>query len=95
MCSEALATGQNIIIDMADPKIKIRDIVRRNVSEPAHRVIKRLSGQGCKSKRTTSAKGRGKKQPSRGKKRKKNIKREIFPKRLHSRRRHGSGNIVC
>ena len=61
--SEALVTGRNIMSDIAqntDPHANIRDIVRRNMTESAHRVIKKLSGQGRKRKRATSAKGRGK-----------------------------------
>ena len=49
--SEALVTGRNIISDMArntDPDEKIRDIVRRNVTESVHNVINKLSGQGAK-----------------------------------------------
>ena len=46
--SEALATGRNILSDMADPNAKFRDLVRRNVRDSAHRVLKRLSGQGHK-----------------------------------------------
>jgi hypothetical protein len=76
MGSEALATGRNMLTDMADPNVKLRDVVRRNVSESKHKVIKRLSRQVRIRKRATSAK-RGK-QSSRCKKRKKNIKRDIF-----------------
>ena len=80
---------------MADRNAQIHDILRRNVTELAHRVINKLSGEGRKRKRATSTK-RVKKQPSRGKiqKSKNNIRRDIFPKRLHSRRKHGSGSIV-
>ena len=46
--SEAIATGRNILIDMTDPNAKLRDVVRRNVSDPAHRVLKRLNAQGRK-----------------------------------------------
>ena len=63
-------------MDMADSNAKLRVVVRRNVSEWAHWVIRRLSGQGRKRKRATSAKRR--KQSSRAKKKKKNIKRDIF-----------------
>jgi hypothetical protein len=38
-------------IDMADPNAKFLDVVRRNVRDSAHRVLKRLSGQGRKRKR--------------------------------------------
>ena len=95
--SAALATGRNIITDMADLKPQISDIVRRNVSESTNTVINRLSGQGRKRKRTTSAKRGGKKYLSRGnnkKRRKINIKKTSFSKWLHSTRRHGSGSIV-
>ena len=44
--SEALVTGRNIISDMANPDAKIRDVVRRNVTESAHRVLNKLSGRG-------------------------------------------------
>ena len=47
--SEALTTGLNIITDMTrntELNAKIRDIVRRNVTESAHRVINKLSGHG-------------------------------------------------
>jgi hypothetical protein len=71
--SEALAAGRNIITDMTDPDAKFRDVVRRNVRDSAHRVLKRLSGQGRKRKR-----GKGGKQSSRVKKRKRDIKRDIF-----------------
>ena len=57
--SEALVTGHNIIYDMARnsaPDAKRRDIVCRNVTESVHTVINRLSGQGRKRKRATSAK---------------------------------------
>jgi len=47
--------------------------VRRNVRDSAHRVLRRLSGLGRKRKR-----GKGWKQSSRVKKKKKNIKRDIF-----------------
>ena len=71
------------------PNAKIRDIVRRKVTESTHRVIKKLSGQRRKRKRDTSAKRGGgkvkkakKKLPARGsnksKTKKKNIKRDIF-----------------
>ena len=46
--SEAIVTGRNIIGDMApntDPNARIRDIVRRNMTESAHRVIKKLSAR--------------------------------------------------
>jgi len=56
---------------MAEPNAKLRDVVGRNVRDSAHRVLKRLSGQGRKRKR-----GKGGKQSSRVKK--KNIKRDIF-----------------
>jgi len=72
--SEALAVGRNIITDMTDPDAKFRDVVRRNVRDSAHIILKRLSGQGRKRKR-----GKGGKQSSRvTKKKKKNIKRDIF-----------------
>ena len=62
---------------MANPNAKFRDVLRKNVRDSAHRVLKRLGGEGRKRKRATSAKGG--KQPSRGKKRKKKIiKRDIF-----------------
>jgi len=69
--SEALAAGRNIITDMTDRNAKFLDVVRRNVHDSAHRVLKRLSGQGRKRKR-----GKGRKQSSRVKK--KNIYSEIF-----------------
>jgi len=89
MGSEAIVTGRNIITDMAqntDPKPKIRDIVRRNMAESVHRVIKKMSGQGRKRKSATSSKREGKvkkakKQPVRGTNKttkKKKIKRNIF-----------------
>ena len=71
--SEALASGQNIITDKTDPDAKFRDVVRRNVRDSAHRVLKRLSGQGRKRK-----KGKGRKQSSKVTKNKKNIKIDIF-----------------
>ena len=74
--------------DMSDPNAKHRD-VRKNLSESAHILLKRPTGQERKRKLATSAKG-GK--PLRVKK--KNIKRDTFPKLLYSRRRHGSGSIV-
>ena len=43
--SEALATGRNILSDMADPNAKFREVVRRNVRDSAHRLLKRLSGR--------------------------------------------------
>jgi hypothetical protein len=70
--SEALAASRNILTDMTDPNAKFRD-VRRNVRDSAHRVLRRLSGLGRKRKR-----GKGWKQSSRVKKKKKNIKRDIF-----------------
>ena len=39
MGSEGLATGRNILTDTADPNAKLRDVVRSNLSESAHRVI--------------------------------------------------------
>jgi len=45
MDSEALTTGRNIITDMSNSKAKIRDILRRNVSKSAHKVINNLSGR--------------------------------------------------
>ena len=89
VCSDAMFTGRNIKSDMAqntDSNAKIRDIVRRNMTESAHRVIKERSGQGRKRKRFTSVKRAGraekaKKQPARGtneKKTKNYIKRDIF-----------------
>jgi len=75
--SEALASGQNIITDKTDPDAKFRDVVRRNVRDSAHRVLKRLSGQGRKLKRV-----KGRKQSSRVTKKKKkkmmNIKETSF-----------------
>jgi len=71
--SEALAAGRNILTDMLDSDVKFRDVVRRNVRDSAHRVLKRLSGQGRKRKRS-----KGGKQSSRVKKRKKDLKRDIF-----------------
>jgi hypothetical protein len=56
MGSEALATGRNIITDRADPIAKLLDVVRKNLREAAHSVMKRLSGQGRRSYRATSAK---------------------------------------
>ena len=77
MGSEALASGQNIITDKTDPDAKFRDVVRRNVRDSAHRVLKRLSGQGRKLKRV-----KGRKQSSRVTKKKKkkmmNIKETSF-----------------
>ena len=49
--SEVRATGRNILTDMTDPNAKFRVVVRRNVSDSAHRVIKGLRGQGRKRKR--------------------------------------------
>ena len=49
--SEALAAGRNILTDMAEPSAKFRDVVRRNMRDSAHRVLKRISGQGRKRKR--------------------------------------------
>ena len=64
MGSVAYVTGRNIISDMArnrDPDVKIRDIVRRNVTESAHMVINKLIGLVCKRKSVvTSAKFGGK-----------------------------------
>ena len=71
--SEALAAGRNIITDMTDPDAKFRDVVRRNVRDSAHIILKRLSGQGRKRKR-----GKGGKQSSRVTKNKKNIEIDIF-----------------
>ena len=70
--SEALAARLNIITDMTDPGAKFCDVVRRNVRDAAHRVLKRLSGEGRKRKR-----GKRGKQSSRVTK-KKNIKINIF-----------------
>lgn len=83
--SETLATGRNIVTDKArntDPNAKIRDIVRGNVTESAHRIINNLCGQGRKRKRAMSTKRRvkakkEKKQPATGKTKTKNIKRNI------------------
>ena len=84
--SETLVTGRSIT-DMArdtDTNAKVRDIVRRNVTESALSVTNKLSGQGRKRKRTTSSKSGGKakkakKQPARGKTRKtKKKKKDIF-----------------
>ena len=62
--SEALVTGRNIISDIArntEPDAKIRDIVRRNMTESVHMVINKLSGRRRKRKRVvTSAKIEGK-----------------------------------
>ena len=78
MVSEALVTGRNIINDVADSNAKIRNILRRNVTESAHRLINKLSGQGRKRECTTSTK-RAKKQPSRGNNKKtNNIKGDMF-----------------
>ena len=58
----ALVTGRTIITDMdrnTDPKANIRGMVCRNMTESAHRVIKKLSGQGRKRKRSTSTKRGG------------------------------------
>ena len=60
MGSEAIVTGRNIITDMAqntDPNPKIRDIVRRNMAESVHRVIKKLSGQDANVKGLRPLKG--------------------------------------
>jgi hypothetical protein len=70
--SEVLAAVRNIITDMKDPDAKFRDVVRRNVRDSAHRVLKMLGGHGRKRKR-----GKGGKQSSRVTK-KKNIKINIF-----------------
>ena len=88
--SKALVTGRNIISDMANPDAKIRDVVRRNVTESAHRVLNKLSDRGRKRKRVAAKIGGGrakrvKKQPKAKKKRgangvkkkKKIIKRDI------------------
>ena len=78
--SEALVTGRNIISDMAwntDSDAKIRDILRRKVTESTHRVINRLSGRGRKRKRVeTSAKigGKAKKAKKQAKAKKKQTK---------------------
>ena len=45
------AAGRNILTDMSDPDAKFRDVVRRNVSDSAHRFLKRVSGQGRKRTR--------------------------------------------
>ena len=86
--SEAIVTGRNIIGDMArntDPNARIRDTVRRNGTEWAHRVIKELSGQGRKSKRATFAKRAGKSKKAKRqslkdttKKKRNNMKMNIF-----------------
>jgi hypothetical protein len=70
--SEALTAGRNIITDMTDPEAKFGDVVRRNLRDSAHRVLKRLSGQRLKRNR-----GKGGKQSSIVTK-KKNKKRDIF-----------------
>ena len=62
---------------MAYPNAKIPDIVRRNVTDSAHRVLNKLSGQGLKRKRATSNK-RAKNQPSTGKNKTKIIKIDSF-----------------
>jgi hypothetical protein len=68
-----------------DPNARFRDTVRRNVTERPNKVIKKLSGQGRKRKRATSAKRGGKtkkakRQSLKGttKKKRNNIKRDIF-----------------
>jgi hypothetical protein len=68
-----------------DPNARIRDTVRRNGTEWAHRVIKKLSGKGRKRKRATSAKRGGKTKKAKRqslksttKKKRNNIKRDIF-----------------
>jgi len=70
-----------------EPNAKIRDIVRRNIADSAHKLIRTLSGQGRKRKRATAAKMIGKAKKARRqpvkftiKKRtkKRNIKRDIF-----------------
>ena len=83
MGSEAIVTERNIsyMAQNTDPNARIRDIVRRNMSESAHRVIKKLSGQGRKRKWATSTKVGGKakkarKQPGRGSNT--NLKMDIF-----------------
>ena len=83
--SEAIVTGQNIISFIAqniDPNAKIRDIVHRNMTESAHTVIKKLSGQGRKRKRATSTKVGGKVKKARKQlgrcTNKASIKRDIF-----------------
>ena len=48
ICLEALVTRRNIISDIArntNRNSKIRDILRRKVTESAHRVINKLIGQ--------------------------------------------------
>jgi len=97
MGSEALVRGRNIITDMAwntDPNAKIRDIVRRIVTESAHRVINRLGSQGRKRKSAAFAKRgkikKAKKQPATGKA-KKNIRNGISSRnRFQSLPDHGS-----
>ena len=48
--TEALATGRNILTSMSDPNAKFRDVVRRNVHDPAYRVLKSLRVQVRKRK---------------------------------------------
>jgi len=87
--TEAVVTGRNIIGYMAlntDPNARISDIVRKNVTESSHRVIKKMSGQGLKRKRATSAKTFGKAKKAKRQsvkgttknKKTNNIKRDIF-----------------
>ena len=71
--SEAIGAGRNILKVMTDPDTKFRDVVLRNVRDTAHRVLKRLSGQGRKRKS-----GKGGIQTSRVNKNEKDIKRDIF-----------------
>ena len=54
VCSEAAAAWRSIFTEMSDPDAKFRDVVRRNVRDSAHRVLKRLSGQGRNRKRGKS-----------------------------------------
>ena len=70
--SKALVTGRNILTDITDSNAKFRNVVHRNVRDSAHRVLKKLSGQGRKRKRC-----KGGKQSSIVMK-KKNIKIDIF-----------------
>ena len=48
--SDVLATGRNILTDMADPNAKFRDVVSRKVRDSAHRLLKRLNVEGRKCK---------------------------------------------
>jgi len=69
--SEELTTGRNIFAVMADPNATFRNVLRSNVRDSAHRILKRLRDQGRKRKRA-----KGWNQSLGGKK--KNIKIHLF-----------------